>query len=153
MFRHGLSTLAMTLLVAVGPAAASAGASQDKQPMTVAEQSRNDRARLELARQQYEQERKQEQREIRERARRDAEAMRHGGDVDRQRVEAEQRRLTDSDRRRAEAEQRRLADSERQRNDAEQRRREESRKAERRLIEAQRAYQVLLEKTKKGTGH
>jgi hypothetical protein len=136
-FHHGLSTLVLTLLLAFGPAAANAAARQDGQPATAAEQARHDRARQELARRQYEQARKQEQREIRERARRDADAMRRGGDVDGQRAEAEQRRLQDSERQRIEAEQRRL---------------EESRKAERRLNEARRAYQALLEKTKKGTG-
>lgn len=134
---RGLSTLVMTLLLAIGPAAANAAARQDGQLTAAAEQARGDRARQELARRQYEQARKQEQREIRQRARCDAEAMRHGGDVDRGRAEAEQRRIEALERQRIEAEQRRL---------------EGIRKAERRLIEAQRAHQALLEKTKKGTG-
>ena len=59
--------------------------------------------------------------------------MRRGGDVDRPPAGADERRGDAA---------------ERQRTQAAQRQGEDVRKAERRLVEAQRAYQALLDKTK-----
>jgi hypothetical protein len=132
-FRRGLSPVAMTLLLAIGPAAADVAATQDRPPATAAGQTGRDQARLEQARHDYEEARKQEQREIRQRARQDGAAMRRGGDGDRTPAGADPQRVENVARARTEAAQRQTADV---------------KKAERRLVEAQRAYQALLEKTK-----
>ena len=128
--RQSRAALAFALAFFVAAAPAVSAVSQDGQKVTSAEQARRDRDRLDRAKREYEAAQRQEASEIRARAKRDAAALRRGGQVEEAQASAGRQRLA------AEA---------RQRLDAERRRQQAIREAERELREARRAYEAALE--------